>query len=124
MIITDPSAQPTVVRTSRGLTVAGTRITLYTILEYLHADWPPKLIQEWLDLSDHQMADVLDYLTQHRAEVELEYQNVLQQAEQTRLYWDAQLQQHLERRTQKQISAEQAALRAAFEDWKAHRQPA
>jgi uncharacterized protein (DUF433 family) len=114
MIITDPSAQPTVVRTSRGLTVAGTRITLYTILEYLHADWPPKLIQEWLDLSDHQMADVLDYLAQHRAEVELEYQNVVQQAEQTRLYWDAQLQQHLERRIQKQISAEQAALRVSF----------
>jgi len=29
--------QPTVVRTSRGLSIAGTRITLYSILDYVHA---------------------------------------------------------------------------------------
>ena len=118
------NGQATVVRTSRGLSVAGTRITLYTILDYLHADWPPKLIQQWLDLSAAQMADVLDYLAQHREEVEREYQQVMQQAEQTRRYWDVQLQEHLAQRSGQPLTAEQAELRAKFDAWKAHRQPA
>ncbi len=48
----------TVVRTSRGLSIADTRITLYDIMDYLTADWPPKLIQQWLNLSDTQIADL------------------------------------------------------------------
>ena len=91
------NGQPTVIRTSRGLTVAGTRITLYTIVEYLHADWPPKLIQQWLDLSEQQMTDVLEYLARHREEVEQEYAQVVQQADTLRHYWDKQLQEHLAR---------------------------
>ena len=35
--------QPRVVRTERGLSIAGTRITLYDVMDYLKADWPPKL---------------------------------------------------------------------------------
>lgn len=115
------NGQASVIRTSRGLSVAGTRITLYTILEYLHADWPPKLIQQWLDLSEQQMADVLDYLTQHREEVEQEYEQVVQQAEALREYWDRRLQEHLAQQPKKPLTAEQAALRAKFEAWKAQR---
>ena len=109
---------PTVIRTERGLTIAGTRITLYTILDYLHADWPPKLIQQWLDLSDQQLADVLVYLASHREEVEQEYQQVIRQAETLRAYWNQRLQEHLAHRPQ------QAILRAKFQTWKAQRQPA
>ena len=109
---------PTVIRTERGLTVDGTRITLYAILDYLHADWPPKLVQHWLDLSDQQMADVLAYLDSHRAEVEQEYQQVVQQAETLRAYWDGQLQEHLAQRPPRSLTAEQAILRARFQAWK------
>ena len=80
--------QNTVVRTSRGLSIAGTRITLYNIMDYLKADWPPKLIQDRLNLTDKQMADVMEYIETHRAEVEAEYQLVLQQAEEIRQYWE------------------------------------
>lgn len=113
----------TIIRTERGLTVAGTRTTLYDILDYLHADWPPKLVQEWLDLSDQQMADVLTYLEHHRAEVEQEYQQVIQQAITLRLYWDQRLQEHLAQQPKKALSAEQAILRAKFQTWKAQQQP-
>src|SRR5919205_480294 len=78
------NGQSTVVRTSRGLSIAGTRITLYALLDYLHADWPPKLVQDWFDLTDKQMDDVLTYLAEHGDEVEREYQQVLQQAEANR----------------------------------------
>ena len=117
--------QPTtIIRTERGLTVAGTRITLYTILDYLHADWPPKLVQQWLDLNDQQMVDVLAYLATHDAEVEQEYQQVVAQAQTLRQYWDQRLQEHLAHQPKKPLTAEQAILRAKFQTWKAQQQPA
>ncbi len=116
--------QDTVIRTGRGLTIAGTRITLYTVLDYLYADWPPKLIQQWLDLSDQQMSDVLIYLEDHREEVEQEYKLVVQQADELRQYWDERLQEHLAQQPKKSLTAEQAILRAKFQAWKAQRQAA
>jgi hypothetical protein len=49
--------QATVIRTERGLTIAGTRITLYDVLDYLYAGWPRKLIRDRLDLiaRDHSL---------------------------------------------------------------------
>jgi uncharacterized protein (DUF433 family) len=80
--------QPTVVRTSRGLSIAGTRITLYSIMDYLHAGWPPHLVREEFNLTEQQMTAVIEYIEAHRDEVETEYQEVLQQAEESRQYWE------------------------------------
>jgi len=80
--------QPPVVRTERGLSIAGTRITLYDVMDYLKADWPPKLIQHWLNLTEAQMADVLTYIHTHRDLVEAEYRLVLEHAEANRRYWE------------------------------------
>lgn len=77
-----------IVRTERGLSLAGTRITLYDIMEYLEAGWPPRLIQHWLNLTEQQIADVLAYITAHRDTVEAEYQLVLEHAEANRHYWE------------------------------------
>lgn len=85
---TTTNEQSTVVRTSRGLSIADTRITLYDVMDYLHAEWPAKLIQGWLNLTDQQMADVMAYIAEHRDEVEAEYQHVLQRAEEIRQYWE------------------------------------
>lgn len=76
-----------VVRTERGLTVAGTRITLYTIMDHLKEEWPPHLIQDWFNLTDRQIQGVLDYIETHQDEVEAEYQQVLKEAEETERYW-------------------------------------
>jgi uncharacterized protein (DUF433 family) len=112
------NGQSTVVRTSRGLSIAGTRITLYALLDYLHADWPPKLVQDWFNLTEQQMADVLTYLAEHRDEVELEYQRVLQQAEANRQYWEARNRDRLVERSPDPASPEQEALRAKLRAWK------
>jgi uncharacterized protein (DUF433 family) len=79
---------PNVIRNCRGLSIAGTRITLYHIMDYLKADWPPKLIRDRLNLSDEQVTDALEYIETHKEEVEAEYQLVLQQAEESRQYWE------------------------------------
>ena len=81
--------QPTVIRTSRGLSITGRRLTLYSIMDYLHAGWPPHLIRDEFNLTDKQIIDVMKYIETHREEVEKEYQAVLQQAEENRHYWEA-----------------------------------
>src|SRR5512136_1676569 len=79
---------PTVVRTSRGLTVAGTRITLYSIMDYVKAGKPPEVIRDAFKLTIKQTRDVLEYIHAHQEEVEAEYQQVLAEAEQERRYWE------------------------------------
>ncbi|WP_129677215.1 DUF433 domain-containing protein [Candidatus Chloroploca sp. Khr17] len=118
------NGQSTVVRTSRGLSIAGTRITLYALLDYLHADWPPKLVQDWFNLTDQQMSDILTYLAAHRDEVEAEYQQVLRQADVNRQYWEARNHEREPSRAPTPASPEQEALRAKLRIWKAQlRQP-
>lgn len=87
MLATTNSTEP-IVRTERGLTLAGTRITIYDLLTYLKADWPPYLVQQWLNLSESQMHGAMAYIANHREAVEAEYQEVIQQAEGNRRYWE------------------------------------
>ena len=76
-----------VLRTERGLSISGTRITLYDVMDYLVQDWPPKLIRDWLNLSDDQIAVALEYIDANRSEFEAEYRHVLADAEEERRYW-------------------------------------
>ncbi|HHC24530.1 MAG TPA: DUF433 domain-containing protein, partial [Desulfobacterales bacterium] len=67
------NSQTTIVRDSRGLSIAGTRITLYDVMDYVTENWPPELVQYWLNLTDRQIKDAMDYIENNRAEVEAEY---------------------------------------------------
>jgi uncharacterized protein (DUF433 family) len=75
-------------RTERGLSIAGTRITLYAIMDYVTADFSREYIRDIYRLTDEQIDDVLRYIAKHRAQVDAEYQQVLQQAEENRRYWE------------------------------------
>lgn len=77
-----------VTRTERGLVIRGTRLTLYSIIDYVHADWPTERIRDWLRLSDEQIAGAMAYINSHREQVEDEYQEVLRMAEESRRYWE------------------------------------
>ena len=57
----------------------------------------PHLIRDEFNLTDRQIAEVMEYIETHRDEVEREYQTVLQQAEENRQYWEAQNKEHLAR---------------------------
>jgi len=87
----------TIVRTERGLSIAGTRITIYQLMDYLKADQPTSLIKDLFRLSDEQMDGVLRYIAEHRNEVEAEYQEVLKTAEQNRAYWEERNRERLAR---------------------------
>ena len=57
---------------------------------YVTAQYPPKFIRAMLSLTDEQVNAALYYIEAHRAEVEAEYQTVLQEAEKLRQYWEEQ----------------------------------
>ncbi|MBW4692950.1 MAG: DUF433 domain-containing protein [Lyngbya sp. HA4199-MV5] len=83
------SEQTGITRTERGLTIAGTRITLYDVMDYLTAQYPPKFIRGLFNLTDEQINVALAYIEKNRAEVEAEYQIVLKEAEELRQYYEA-----------------------------------
>ncbi len=89
--MTPPSnGQLAIIRTERGLIIAGTRITLYDVMDYVTAQYPPKFIRSLFDLTEEQINAALSYIETHRAEVEAEYQLVLNQAQELRQYYEEQ----------------------------------
>ncbi len=87
--MTPPSnAEPSIIRTERGLTISGTRITLYGVMDHLKAQYPPKFIRDAFNLTDSQIHAALSYIESHRTEVEAEYQEILKTAAETRQYWE------------------------------------
>lgn len=84
------SGQAAIVRTERGLTISGTRITLYDVMDYVTAQYPSKFIQGLFDLTDEQINAALAYIESNRVEVEAEYQQVLKESEELRQYYEEQ----------------------------------
>lgn len=87
-MIPEPSEEPKIIRTERGLSISGTRITLYDIMDYLTEKYPPKFIASLFNLSSEQINCALNYIEENRAEVEQEYQIVLNEAEELRLFYE------------------------------------
>lgn len=85
-----PNGQTAIIRTERGLTIAGTRITLYDVMDYVSAQYPAKFIGSLFDLTEEQIDAALSYIEGHRAEVEAEYEVVLKEAEELRQYYEEQ----------------------------------
>lgn len=108
-----------IIRTERGLTIAGTRITLYDVMDYLKAQYPPKLIREKLGLNDEQIHSALAYIETHHIEVEAEYQKCLQTAEEIRQYWEDRNREHFAKIAATPSKPVQEALRAKLQAWKA-----
>jgi uncharacterized protein (DUF433 family) len=89
--------QPTIIRTERGLTIAGTRITLYDVMDYLTAQYPPKFIRCLFDLTEDQINAALSYIEANLAEIEAEYQLVLREAKEIQHYWEERNREHYAR---------------------------
>ena len=78
-----------IIRTERGLSISGTRITLYDLMDYIHAGYPVKLIRNYFYyISDAQFEAAIAYIQTHREQVDSEYQQVLQEANVNRRYWE------------------------------------
>jgi uncharacterized protein (DUF433 family) len=107
-----------VIRNSRGLSIAGTRITLYDIMDYVKQGWSAEMIQSWFDLSDEQITDVMAYIAANRTEVEAEYQLVLQIAEENRRYWEERNRDRLQKVSSTNLETASEEIRAKLRERK------
>ena len=112
------------VRTERGLTIVGTRTSLYDVLDFLKAQYPPKLIRDTLNLTDKQINAALSYIKENQIQVEAEYQEVLQNREDIRQYWENRNQERFARIASTPHKPEQELIWAKLADQKARRQSA
>lgn len=113
-----PNSQAAIIRTERGLTIAGTRITLYDLMDYVTAQYPPKFIQGLFELTDEQISTALAYIESNRAEVETEYQQVIRETEALRQYYE---EQNRERVAQIAMQPPKPGTEAAWEKLRAIR---
>jgi uncharacterized protein (DUF433 family) len=79
---------PLIVETSRGPCIAGTRITIYAIMDYLKSGLSHDLIKQNFLLSDEQLHAVLQYLAAHREELEDRYTEIVQRSEERRAHYE------------------------------------
>jgi uncharacterized protein (DUF433 family) len=67
-----------IIDVGRGPQIAGTRLTVYDIMDYLRMDWHHTAIAAWLRISSYQVLAAIEYIEEHRAEVEAEYKLMLE----------------------------------------------
>jgi len=77
-----------ILRTERGLSIAGTGITIFDVMQYLKAGYPHRFIQDSLTLTSEQLEVALGYISTHSSEVETEYQEMLRSEIEIRSYWE------------------------------------
>jgi uncharacterized protein (DUF433 family) len=112
--------QVAIIRTERGLTIAGTRITLYQLMDYIHAGHPPQVIrQDFPQITDDQFDAAISYIEANRAEVEAEYQIVVKEDEENRQYWKERNREHFARIAVLPPKPGQEEIRAKLAAWKA-----
>ena len=61
----------------RGPEIAGTRITVYDVMEYLTEGWQTEEIAGLFRVSPPDIKAALDYIDEHRDEVEAEYRRIV-----------------------------------------------
>ncbi len=69
--------EPAIIDRGRGPEIAGTRITVFDVMDYLKHDWHRDRIAMLFRLSSRDVQAAIDYIEAHRPEVEAEYQRIL-----------------------------------------------
>jgi uncharacterized protein (DUF433 family) len=69
--------RPRVIDRGDGPKIEGTRITVYTVLEYLRAGRTRDWIAAMLHLSSDQIQAAMDYIYDHDAQVNAEYEKII-----------------------------------------------
>jgi uncharacterized protein (DUF433 family) len=116
---TASNKQPIIIRTERGLTISGTRITLYDVMDHLAAGWTPKLILNWLPLTEEQLNAALSYIDANQTAVEAEYHTVLQSTQEMREYWEDKNRERLAQIAKLPPKPGQEEIYAKLQAWKA-----
>jgi len=66
-----------IIKFGRNPRIAGTRITVYAILEYVQEGWRREDIAFWLNLTRNQVDAAIHYIGEHKEEVMAEYDEIM-----------------------------------------------
>lgn len=77
-----------IVETPRGPSIAGTRITVYAVMDYVKENRSKDYILRFLRVLPEQLDAALEYIEQHRDEVERVYARILQREAEERAYYE------------------------------------
>ena len=86
-MISQSNVKVAIIRTERGLTISGTRITLYDMMDYVKSQYPAKFIQGLFELTDEQISATLSYIEENHDAVEAEYAQVVRETEELQVYY-------------------------------------
>ncbi|NJL67830.1 MAG: DUF433 domain-containing protein [Microcoleus sp. SM1_3_4] len=111
----------TIIRTERGLTISGTRLTLYDVIDFLKAEYSPKLIRNKFNLTEAQINAAMSYIEANRTQIENEDQQVLQTRAEIRSYWEERNRERFDRIATMPHKPGTEALWAKLEEQKARR---
>jgi uncharacterized protein (DUF433 family) len=106
-------------RSDRGLAIAGSRLTLYEIMDLVKKDWPSEKILEFYPLTAEQLQDAYNYFAAQGEMFEAEYQEVVRESEELERYYRARQEELMHIIATRPRTLEEAALRARFEEQKA-----
>jgi uncharacterized protein (DUF433 family) len=79
---------PLIVETRRGPCIAGTRITVFSVMDYLKGERSRDFIKHVMGISDEQLDAVLAYITLHKEAVEQEYTTIVRRSEERRAAYE------------------------------------
>jgi uncharacterized protein (DUF433 family) len=71
------TAESTIIDRGRGPEIAGTRITVYDVMDYLKHGWHRDRIAALFRLSSRDIQAAIDYIEQHGEQVAADYQDIL-----------------------------------------------
>ncbi len=79
-----------IVETPRGPSLAGSRITVYSVMDLIKAGRSKRYIEQMMLLTPEQVNAVFEYVEQHKEEVERDYAEILRRSDQLRLRYEEQ----------------------------------
>jgi len=79
-----------IVEIPRGPSLVGTRITIYSVMDYIKSGRSRAYIRQIMNLSDEQLDAVYEYIEQHKEEVERDYARIVTRSEELRAYYEEQ----------------------------------
>ena len=120
-MVLSAESQSIIIQTERGLTISGTRISLYDVMTFLKKDYPPTFIQNKLRLTQRQIEATLAYIATNSVQAEQEYQAVLDTRQEIQQYWSDRNSEHFQQSASRPKAPEQAALWAKLEAERAQR---
>lgn len=77
-----------IVEIPRGPSLVGTRITVYSVMDYIKGGRSRAYIRQIMNLTDEQLDAVYEYIEQHREQVEKDYARILAESEEERAYYE------------------------------------